>query len=154
MSGLGSPESYTDEPQAVAELAKLQTMLSESARRLMKDAELAPHEVGARELLSVASEDEKLSRRVLSVLVASGGPAPLLTEVVPDAGLELNHWKRLCRGLEAHSQLRNGIEQVRRRAAQASPELTALLQVVGRQEADHIRRLRDLIARADSLGLD
>lgn len=151
---LASPEPSVDEAQGVAELAQLHTMLSESARGLVRHAGLAPHDVGTHELLSVASEDEEIARRVLSVLVTSGGPAPLLTEEVPGTGRDLNHWKRLCRDLDAHWRLRNGIEQVRRRAAQASPGLTATLEVVSRQEEDHIRRLRDLIARADSLGLD
>jgi hypothetical protein len=152
--GFASSEPQANQAKGAPELAKFHTMLCESARGLARHAELAPHDLGADELLSVASEDEELARRVLSVLVAGGGPAPLLTNEKPGNEQDPNHWRRLCRDLDIHLQLRNGIEQVRRRAAQASPGLAAMLTVASRQEEDHIQRLRDLIARADSLGLD
>lgn len=151
---LASPEPWTNQAGVAADLAVLHALLSGGARDLARHADMAPHEAGARALRAMAGEEEDLARRVLSVLAGSGGPVPLLIEEPPSEGRNLNYWKRLCEDLDAHLRIRNGVELVRRHGAEALPDLTATMEAVARQAERHLRCLRDLIASADSHGLD
>lgn len=147
-------DSRSRNASLAAVIGELSLALSASARSLTRHAALAPHERAARELQSLAEEDERAASLAASRLAAGQGPVPLLVQerAAPDAGL--NHWKRLCEDLATHLDVLSKIELARRQAPKAPSDLGSMVDRVARQEETHVRRLRDLIARADPHALE
>lgn len=137
-----------------SELAALYTELLIGAENLRQHAGNSPHLAGEQALHDLAQKDEALAEELRALLARLGGPLPLLQRRQPVNSAALNYWTRLCQDLEHHIETAQRLQRCVLDAIEEAPEFVDSVQRIAEREAEHIRELRNLIARADPQALN
>jgi len=134
------------------ELAALQLLLLRNAERMTVHAGQAPSPPARSGLSALAAEDADSAVRLHRLLTELGGPIPLVHAKKPEQSPAASHWARLCQDLDGHLAALARLNAARIRVD--SPDLQTRIEHLATREQNHVKRLRDLIARADPHALN